>query len=157
MEATETVGKKLRSAQGEAVWLWRRQPLVEEALRSAWPGLETETVILHTKGDQVQDKPLSQVGQKGVFVSEFETACWRAGSIWPCTAPRICPCVWRRGLDILAVLPRADARDVLVLPRTDARDVPALPRADCQGRAGAARARRGDGRRRRPAGLRGVL
>ena len=47
---------------------------VEQALRAAWPGLETELVILRTKGDQVQDRPLSQVGQKGVFVSEFETA-----------------------------------------------------------------------------------
>lgn len=74
METTETVEKKLRIGTRGSRLALAQAALVEEALRSAWPGLETETVILRTKGDQVQDKPLSQVGQKGVFVSEFETA-----------------------------------------------------------------------------------
>ena len=152
MEATETVGKKLRIGTRGSRLALAQTALVEEALRSAWPGLETETVILHTKGDQVQDKPLSQVGQKGVFVSEFETALLEGRIDLAVHSAKDLPVRLAEGLDILAVLPRADARDVLVLPRTDARDVPALPRA-----AGAARARRGDGRRRRPAGLRGVL
>ena len=69
METTETVEKKLRIGTRGSRLALAQTALVEEALRSAWPGLETETVILRTKGDRVQDKPLSQVGQKGVFVA----------------------------------------------------------------------------------------
>ena len=132
MEATETVGKKLRIGTRGSRLALAQTALVEEALRSAWPGLETETVILHTKGDQVQDKPLSQVGQKGVFVSEFETALLDGRIDLAVHSAKDLPVRLAEGLDILAVLPRADARDVLVLPRADARDVPALPRADAR-------------------------
>ena len=127
MEATETVGKKLRIGTRGSRLALAQTALVEEALRSAWPGLETETVILHTKGDQVQDKPLSQVGQKGVFVSEFETALLEGRIDLAVHSAKDLPVRLAEGLDILAVLPRADARDVLVLPRADARNVPALP------------------------------
>ena len=48
--------------------------LVAEALRACWPGVETETVIIKTRGDKILDKPLGEIGDKGLFVSEFETA-----------------------------------------------------------------------------------
>ena len=144
MEATETVGKKLRIGTRGSRLALAQTALVEEALRSAWPGLETETVILHTKGDQVQDKPLSQVGQKGVFVSEFETALLEGRIDLAVHSAKDLPVRLAEGLDILAVLPRADARDVLVLPvrGTDVREKSGAPSRD--------------GRRRGPAGLRGV-
>ena len=47
---------------------------VEAALRESWPDVRTETVILHTRGDRILDKPLSEIGEKGLFVSEFESA-----------------------------------------------------------------------------------
>lgn len=90
--------------------------LVEKALRREFPGLETEIVILHTKGDLVQDKPLSQVGQKGVFVSEFETALLEGLIDLAVHSAKDLPVRLAEGLDILTVLPRADVRDALVLP-----------------------------------------
>lgn len=116
METTEMVGKKLRIGTRGSRLALAQTALVEEALRSAWPGLETETVILRTKGDRVQDKPLSQVGQKGVFVSEFETALLEGRIDLAVHSAKDLPVRLAEGLDILAVLPRADARDVLVLP-----------------------------------------
>ena len=49
METTETVEKKLRIGTRGSRLALAQAALVEEALRSAWPGLETETVILRTK------------------------------------------------------------------------------------------------------------
>lgn len=119
METTEMVGKKLRIGTRGSRLALAQTALVEDALRSAWPGLETETVILRTKGDRVQDKPLSQVGQKGVFVSEFETALLEGRIDLAVHSAKDLPVRLAEGLDILAVLPRADARDVLVLPVRD--------------------------------------
>lgn len=129
METTETVEKKLRIGTRGSRLALAQAALVEEALRSAWPGLETETVILRTKGDQVQDKPLSQVGQKGVFVSEFEIALLEGRIDLAVHSAKDLPVRLAEGLDILAVLPRADARDVLVLPvrGTDDREKSAAP------------------------------
>ena len=42
--------------------------LVQEALRRADSRIKTEIIVLRTKGDKIQDKPLSEIGDKGVFV-----------------------------------------------------------------------------------------
>ena len=110
-------GKRLRIGTRGSSLALAQASQVEQALRAAWPGLETELVILRTKGDQVQDRPLSQVGQKGVFVSEFETALLEGRIDLAVHSGKDLPARLADGLDILAVLPRADARDVLVLPR----------------------------------------
>ena len=113
-------GKRLRIGTRGSSLALAQASQVEQALRAAWPGLETELVILRTKGDQVQDRPLSQVGQKGVFVSEFETALLEGRIDLAVHSGKDLPARLADGLDILAVLPRADARDVLVLPRRGA-------------------------------------
>ena len=113
-------GKRLRIGTRGSSLALAQASQVEQALRAAWPGLETELVILRTKGDQVQDRPLSQVGQKGVFVSEFETALLEGRIDLAVHSGKDLPARLADGLDILAVLLRADARDVLVLPRRGA-------------------------------------
>lgn len=113
-------GKRLRIGTRGSSLALAQASQVEQALRAVWPGLETELVILRTKGDQVQDRPLSQVGQKGVFVSEFETALLEGRIDLAVHSGKDLPARLADGLDILAVLPRADARDVLVLPRRGA-------------------------------------
>lgn len=47
---------------------------VIQNLKELTPGLEVETVIIKTKGDEILDKPLAAVGGKGLFVKEIETA-----------------------------------------------------------------------------------
>ena len=121
MDGTKEMdGKRLRIGTRGSSLALAQASQVEQALRAAWPGLETELVILRTKGDQVQDRPLSQVGQKGVFVSEFETALLEGRIDLAVHSGKDLPARLADGLDILAVLPRADARDVLVLPRRGA-------------------------------------
>lgn len=43
-------------------------------LRACLPDARIETVIIKTKGDRILDKPLGEIGDKGLFVSELEAA-----------------------------------------------------------------------------------
>jgi hydroxymethylbilane synthase len=47
---------------------------VADALERKFPALRVELVIIKTTGDQVQDKPLRDVGGKGLFTKELELA-----------------------------------------------------------------------------------
>jgi hydroxymethylbilane synthase len=52
--------------------------LVRDALAAAWPALAApgaiETVVVRTTGDRIQDRPLSEIGGKGLFTKELEEA-----------------------------------------------------------------------------------
>lgn len=48
--------------------------MVADALRACLPDARIETVIIKTKGDRILDKPLGEIGDKGLFVSELEAA-----------------------------------------------------------------------------------
>lgn len=55
--------------RGSKLALWQAY-LVEELLLKA--GLESEIIIIDTKGDQVLDVSISKIGSKGVFTQELE-------------------------------------------------------------------------------------
>jgi hydroxymethylbilane synthase len=48
--------------------------LVRDRLVAAHPGLATEIVPIRTTGDRVQDRALAEIGGKGLFSKEIETA-----------------------------------------------------------------------------------
>src|SRR6476469_466484 len=48
--------------------------MVAAALRERHPGLAVEIVGMTTRGDRILDRPLAQVGGKGLFVKELEVA-----------------------------------------------------------------------------------
>jgi hydroxymethylbilane synthase len=88
--------------------------MVEAALLEANPGLHVAIEHITTKGDVVQDRPLSAIGDKGLFVAEIELAL-RDGRIDLAVhsakdLPSVLP-----GDMLLAAMPRrADPRDALV-------------------------------------------
>ncbi|MGH7271530.1 MAG: hydroxymethylbilane synthase, partial [Polyangiaceae bacterium] len=45
-----------------------------ERLRAARPDIETRELLIVTSGDRIQDRPLSDLGGKGLFVREIEDA-----------------------------------------------------------------------------------
>ena len=90
--------------------------LVQEALRQADGMIETEIVVVHTKGDKIQDKPLTEIGDKGVFASELEQALLDGQIDLAVHSAKDLPIALADGLNIAAVLPRGDVRDVLVIP-----------------------------------------
>jgi hydroxymethylbilane synthase len=66
--------KRLRIATRESRLAMRQTTLVAEAIRARHPGIAIEVVAMTTRGDRVQDRPLRQVGGKGLFVKELESA-----------------------------------------------------------------------------------
>lgn len=89
--------------------------MAQAAIETAFPQAETELVILHTRGDKILDKPLAQIGDKGLFVSEFEQAILKGEIDMAVHSAKDLPMRLAEGLTIGAVLPRADVRDVLVI------------------------------------------
>src|SRR5690606_20043727 len=55
--------------RGSKLALWQAYH-VEDLLQKA--GLNTEIVIIDTKGDQILDVSISKIGSKGVFTQELE-------------------------------------------------------------------------------------
>lgn len=47
---------------------------VKNLLEKADPNLEISIIPISTKGDQIQDRPIEQINEKGVFVKEIERA-----------------------------------------------------------------------------------
>ena len=91
--------------------------LVEAAIRREEKDVETELVVLQTKGDRILDRPLSEIGDKGLFVSEFERALTEGRIDLAVHSAKDLPVRLAPGLTILAALPRGDVRDVLILPK----------------------------------------
>src|SRR4029078_8173768 len=68
------VPERIRIATRESQLALRQANMVAAALRERHPGIAVELVGMTTRGDQVLDRPLSQVGGKGLFVKELEIA-----------------------------------------------------------------------------------
>src|ERR1700710_242416 len=65
---------KVRIATRESRLAMVQAHMVRDELRVRHPALEVELVGMTTKGDRVLDRPLAQVGGKGLFVKELEVA-----------------------------------------------------------------------------------
>lgn len=83
-------------------------------LESTLPGLKTRMVLITTEGDRVLDKPLPEIGGKGLFTAELERAL-HAGEIdLVVHSLKDLPVETAPGLSVAAIPQRADARDVLI-------------------------------------------
>jgi hydroxymethylbilane synthase len=87
---------------------------VAEALRDRVPGIEIELVRIKTSGDRINDRPLFDVGGKGLFVKEIEEALLQGRVDIAVHSMKDLPAVLAPSLVIGAVPAREDARDVLV-------------------------------------------
>jgi len=65
---------KVRIATRESALAMTQAQMVRSALLERYPGLEVAIVGMTTRGDRVLDRPLAQVGGKGLFVKELEVA-----------------------------------------------------------------------------------
>ena len=69
-----TATTRLRIATRESRLAMRQTEMVSAAIRETHSTIEIEIVGMTTRGDRVLDRPLSQVGGKGLFVKELEVA-----------------------------------------------------------------------------------
>lgn len=75
-----------------------------------------ELVTMKTTGDMILDKPLEQIGGKGLFVRELDAALAAGRVDMTVHSLKDVPMEQPDGLPLVAYIRREDARDVLVLP-----------------------------------------
>jgi hydroxymethylbilane synthase len=86
-------------------------------LLAAHPDLELVEEQVVTTGDKIQDRPLSEVGGKGLFVKEIEEALLERRADIAVHSIKDVPASLPDGLAITCIPLREDPRDVLVAPR----------------------------------------
>ena len=106
--------EKIRLATREsALALWQTEH-VAALLREAHPGLQVELVPMTTRGDQVLDQPLAEIGGKGLFLKELEVAMLEDRADAAVHSLKDVPMELEPGFALAAVLERADPFDAFV-------------------------------------------
>jgi hydroxymethylbilane synthase len=125
--------------RGSPLALWQANA-VRAALASAHGIAEEaiEIVTIRTSGDQVKDRPLADIGGKGLFTKEIEEALLDAKVDIAVHSAKDVPTFLPPGLMLAGCLPRADVRDVLIAPQH--KTLQALPEGAVIGTASVRRA-----------------
>ena len=96
-----------------ALALWQANH-VRALLLDAHPGIEIELVKIVTQGDRILDRPLAEIGGKGLFLKELERAMLDGEADLAVHSMKDVPASMAEGLVLDAVLPRANPYDALV-------------------------------------------
>lgn len=96
-----------------ALALWQANH-VQSLLQQAHPGLQVELVKIVTQGDRITDRPLAEIGGKGLFLKELEVALLNGEADLAVHSMKDVPAEMMSGLVLEAVLPRANPYDALV-------------------------------------------
>ncbi|AUH63855.1 hydroxymethylbilane synthase [Paracoccus zhejiangensis] len=80
------------------------------------PALAFEIVVIKTTGDRVTDRPLKEIGGKGLFTREIEEALTEGAIDIAVHSMKDMPTLQPDGLLIDCFLPREDVRDAFVSP-----------------------------------------
>ena len=81
-----------------------------------------EIVVIRTTGDRVTDRPLKEIGGKGLFTKEIEEALAEGAIDIAVHSMKDMPTVQPDGMIIDCLLPREDARDAFVSPHVSSID-----------------------------------
>lgn len=106
----------------------RQAEMAVAALKRAHPDVTFEIVQFTTKGDRDLEHSLPEIGGKGVFTEELERSLLAGEIAVAVHSLKDLPTEQSRGLEVAAVLERADPRDVLVSrSRKTLADLPPSP------------------------------
>jgi hydroxymethylbilane synthase len=101
--------------RGSELALWQANH-IKDRLMAAHEGLEVELVVISTEGDRIQDRPLHEVGGKGLFVKAIEARLLDGSVDLAVHSFKDMPAEGPARLTIAATPERADPRDVVVGP-----------------------------------------
>jgi hydroxymethylbilane synthase len=108
-ETVRIGARKSELARVQAEW-------VAEALRRTHPEIDVECVWMVTEGDRIQDRPLPEIGGKGLFTARLEAAL-EAGEIdLAVHSLKDLPTELGEAFTLACVPVREDPRDVLLGP-----------------------------------------
>jgi hydroxymethylbilane synthase len=120
--------------RGSPLALWQAHEV--QARLAAAHGVAPEAIaitVIKTSGDIIQDRPLSEVGGKGLFTKEIEQALSDGRIDLAVHSSKDMPTVLPDGLMLAACLPREDVRDAFISRK--AATLAALPRGAVVGTA----------------------
>ena len=101
------------ATRGSQLALWQAE-WVKQHILEKHPGVTVELVVLKTTGDRVLDRPLSEVGGKGLFVKELETAILENRADLAVHSMKDVPGQLPAGLEISVIAKRENPADALV-------------------------------------------
>src|SRR5262245_9836525 len=93
--------------------MWQSEHIASE-LRRIHPECEVSILGMTTRGDQILDRPLAEVGGKGLFVKELEAALEDGRADLAVHSAKDVPMRLPRGFCLAAITAREDPRDCLV-------------------------------------------
>jgi hydroxymethylbilane synthase len=96
-----------------ALAMWQSRHVMD-TLQTVWPGLECTIEPFVTQGDKTLDRPLPEIGGKGLFTLELENGLREGRIDLAVHSLKDLPVDDAPGLTLGAILGRADVRDVLV-------------------------------------------
>jgi len=105
--------KLIIATRGSQLALWQSNH-IKAVLEEQNPGLEVELNVIITTGDRIQDKALSKIGGKGLFLKELEEAMLRGEAQIAVHSLKDVPTVMPEGLLLAAITEREDCRDALL-------------------------------------------
>jgi hydroxymethylbilane synthase len=100
--------------RGSQLALWQANTVAARIAAAGGPSCRV--VIIKTDGDRLQDRPLSELGGKGLFVKEIEDALLAGEIDLGVHSSKDMSAVLPDGLTIAGVLPRENPLDAIVLP-----------------------------------------
>ena len=107
----------LRIATREsALALWQAEH-VATRLRQAHAQLQVELVPMTTRGDRILDRPLADIGGKGLFLKELEVAMLEGRADIAVHSLKDVPMEMEPGFELGAILERADPADAFISSR----------------------------------------
>jgi len=110
--------------RGSLLALWQAR-WVQARLGEVWPGGRVSLVSIRTTGDRVLDRPLADIGGKGLFTRELDEALLGGDIDLAVHSLKDLPFRLPPGITTEAFLPRADPRDALVSHGVLLKDLPA--------------------------------
>jgi hydroxymethylbilane synthase len=104
--------------------MWQAQN-VRARLAGLYPQCRIDILAMTPRGDQIADRPLAQIGGKGLFVKELEVALHEGRADLAVHSLKDVPMEMPEGFSLTAIMARDEPRDAFVSNRYDA--LTALP------------------------------
>jgi len=99
-----------------ALALWQAEH-IRSRLAALYPECRVELLGLTTQGDRVLDRPLADIGGKGLFIKELEYAMQEGRADFAVHSLKDVPMEMPDGFALTAIMAREDARDAFVSNR----------------------------------------
>lgn len=93
---------------------------IRDALKAAWPQLAApdaiEIIVIRTTGDKIQDRPLAEIGGKGLFTKELDEAMEQGSIDLAVHSMKDVPTLLPDFIALPCMVKREDVRDAFISP-----------------------------------------